>query len=102
VAMQSIAGEGERILRSEKATGALSVEASLIDLEGDGTYEILIDESVKYSDCDMKGGGSSSRLYLIDGSGAVRWEDEKRHEYLGGGDASAHVRAMDLWGDGAL
>jgi hypothetical protein len=95
---------GGRVIHRGQANGELGVQASPVDLEGDGVFEILLHESAGYSTCDLKGGGSSSTLSLLDGTGAVTWADEQRHESWNSGerpvDLEAHARPLDLWGDG--
>jgi hypothetical protein len=88
------------------ARGDLSVGARVADLDGDGVAEILIDESTSYSTCDLKGGGFSAKVSVVDGRGKVLYADEERHASYERGqrmvDARTRVRAMDLWGDGHL
>jgi hypothetical protein len=95
-------GEG-RVIRQAEVNGALRVTPQLVDLEGDGTYEIVLEESAGFSSCDRESSGSSATLYLLDGDGTVLWEDGDRSEYYGGPgrapDLHAHARALEL-GDG--
>jgi hypothetical protein len=95
-------GEG-RVIRQAEVNGALQVTPQLVDLEGDGTYEIVLEESAGFSSCDRESNGSTATLYLLDGDGTVLWTDESRTEYFGGPgpapDLHAHARALEL-GDG--
>jgi hypothetical protein len=95
-------GEG-RVIRQAEANGALQVTPQLVDLQGDGTYEIVLEESAGFSSCDRESNGSTATLYLLDGDGTVLWTDESRTEYFGGPgpapDLHAHARSLEL-GDG--
>jgi len=96
-----------RILASRKVSGSVSVSAGVVDVDHDGTYEVLVRESGSYSNCDMRtGGGSTSAWVLLNGAGQVLWQDEKRHRSFSPGtrdvDMQAHVRPMELFGDGRL
>jgi hypothetical protein len=71
----------------------------VLDFDGDGTSEILLEESSNYMTCDMSGGGSTSRWILLDGTGRVLWQDEERHRSFGKGydrDQTASAALIDL------
>jgi hypothetical protein len=97
-------GAKRRTLGTFKTKGMLNVNVTTVDLEHDGIWEILVEQSAGYSDCDEKGGGSTSKWMLLDGDGRMLWADTERHSYSSQGsrndDHTARVRVMDLWGDG--
>jgi hypothetical protein len=94
-----------RVIRHVATNGEAAVRASLVDLNGSGKYQIIVDESTIFSSCDMKSNGSTSTLMLLDGNGGVLWRDEPRTEYFSGGrnaDMKAHARPLELSDDGRL
>jgi hypothetical protein len=101
-------GDG-RVIRRAKVNGEGTGSPALLDLDGDGRQEILLTESGNYMTCDMKGGGGTTRLLLLDGDGRVLWEDAPRYfsfdRYPAGvrqRDTRARARVLDLAGDGTL
>jgi hypothetical protein len=90
-----------RLIRKASISGEAFPSAAVLDLDGDGTSEILLHESSNYMTCDMSGGGSTSRWILVDGQGGVLWQDEDRHRTFGDRydrDETADAVLVDLGG----
>lgn len=94
----------ERVVWRGELPGEGSAAAELVDLDGDGRHEILLQERTVYANCDLStGGGGSSRWLVLDGEGATLWEDVARHSTFGDRTATDHeaaARVVDLAGDG--
>jgi hypothetical protein len=93
-----------RVIRRAAISGEGGVSAGLVDLDGDGRYEILLEEVASYMNCDLdSGGGSSSRWFLLDGTGKELWTDQLRGREFGPHraprDATARATVLDLAGD---
>jgi hypothetical protein len=90
-----------RPIRAASISGEAFPSAQVLDFDGDGTSEILLEESSNYMTCDMSGGGTTSRWILLDGEGNVIWQDDERHRSFGEGydrDETARAALIDLGG----
>jgi hypothetical protein len=82
-----------RLVRKGVVPGDGGAGAWSLDLDGDGTRELLVQETSGYATCDMSGGGSTSRWLLVRGDGTLLWRDEDRHSDFG--DRYRHDRTAD-------
>jgi hypothetical protein len=90
-----------RLIRSASIQGEGFPSPLVLDFDGDGASEILLDEHSSYMTCDMSGGGSTGRWLLLDGEGQVIWKDEERYRSFGDGyerDETASAALIDLGG----
>jgi hypothetical protein len=90
-----------RLIRSGSISGEGFPSPFVLDFDGGGTSEILLEESGSYMTCDMSGGGSSSRWLLVSGDGLVIWHDQERFRSFGEGydrDETAEAALIDLGG----
>ncbi|MBN1773437.1 MAG: hypothetical protein JXB32_19400, partial [Deltaproteobacteria bacterium] len=72
-----------RLVRTGELPGEGGPSVWSVDLEGDGTRELLLEENSNYMTCDMSGGGSTSRWLLLRGDGSLLWRDDDRYTEFG-------------------
>jgi len=90
-----------RLIRAGSIEGEAFPAPLVLDFDGDGTSEILLEEASNYMTCDMSGGGTTSRWILLTGDGRVIWQDRDRHRTHGDGydrDETASAVLIDLGG----
>jgi hypothetical protein len=88
-----------RLVRTGELPGEGGPSVWSVDLEGDGTRELLLEETTSYMTCDMSGGGSTARWLLLRGDGTLLWRDDDRHREFGEGyrhDGTADARLLEL------